>query len=248
MKHIAAILLLLFTTSSNAQVDTLHTQNNKMLISALKEGKATYAVYFEDSIGNRLSSADLWNRTVSITSNATGQKQYRFEWTVWRKDSLQASVVSTGLVPSLQPVSHKADYVRRGTFSFSFDNGIVTVPDEDRKNAKDSALKVVLDPPGFAFPMDLEILPLVPMKKAGQQFAIAFYEPGSPRSNYYLLTVTGKENLPLVGGLHVPCWLLRLDYGRGTYATFWISEKTREVLKMQEYIRGGRYRYKVRLY
>ncbi|RYF80082.1 MAG: hypothetical protein EON98_13860, partial [Chitinophagaceae bacterium] len=99
----------------------------------------------------------------------------------------------------------------------------------------------------FEFPMDLEIFPLLPFKKAGQVFAIAFYEPGTAQSNYYKLTVTGKEALPLVGAQTVNCWLLRIDYAPGSYATFWITDKTREVVKMREYFRG-RYRYKVRLY
>jgi hypothetical protein len=104
-----------------------------------------------------------------------------------------------------------------------------------------------MDSPAYEFPMDLEIFPLLPFRKTGQQFAIAFYEPGTAKSNYYKLTVTGKEDLALVGAQAASCWLLRIDYAPGSYATFWISDKTREVLKMKEYFRG-RYRYKVRLY
>jgi hypothetical protein len=248
MRLIVVLFFFLLSSTLTAQIDTLNTRTNKLLYPLLNGGSATYAVYFEDSLGRRISSADLWDRRVKLSTNVSGQREYRFEWTVWRKDSLQASIISTGLAANAQPISHQAEYLRRGSFSFQFIDGVVTVPGSAQKNAKDSALRVVVDPPAFAFPMDLEILPLVPMKKVGQQFAIAFYEPGSAKSNYYLLTVTGKEALALAAGHNAPCWLLRLDYGRGTYATFWISEKKREVLKMREFIPGGRFRYKVKLF
>lgn len=240
-------LLMGCVLSANAQVDTINTSNLKLNIKALKEGKHSFAVYFEDSLGNRISSADIWDRTISYSTNAANEKIYRFEWKWYRKDSLYGTVAATGLLPSLRPLSHTAEYLRRPKSAFEFNDYVVSIPASFRQNAKDSAFKVVLNPPAFEFPMDLEIFPLLPFKKIGQEFAIAFYEPGSPQSAYYHLTVTGKESLPLPGGQEAMCWLLRIDYRPGSYATFWITDKTREVIKMQEYFRG-RYRYKVRLY
>jgi hypothetical protein len=247
MKFIATFLLALLTTQGRAQVDTIHTNNLKLNTAALKEGKASYAVFFEDSLGNRLSSADIWDRSIRLSTNTDGQKLYHFEWKWYRKDSLQGTVWATGLWPSLQPLTHAADDVRRGKLSFVFDNNVVSIPAEARRTAKDSAFRVEMNPPAFEFPMDLEIFPLLPFKKKGQQFAMAFYEPGSPRSNYYALTVTGREDLLLAGGQKLSCWVLRIDYAPGNFASFWISDKSREVIKMKEYFRG-RYRYKVKLY
>jgi hypothetical protein len=76
---------------------------------------------------------------------------------------------------------------------------------------------------------------------------MAFYEPGSAASAYYPLTVLGKEDLPVGGNEMVSCWLLRIDYKPGSFATFWIADKNRQVLKMKEFF-NGRYRYKVRLF
>lgn len=240
-------LLLLAATWSQAQIDTLNTRTADLITAALKEGKASYAVFFEDSLGNRLGSADIWDRRLSFATDASGQSIFQFDWRWWRKDTLIATVQTTGLRSTLQPLTHKASYRSRGDFSYRFENNTVTIPAEARKTAKDSAFNVVLDPPAFAFPMDLETFPLLPFKKVGQQFSIAFYEPGSPKAAYYPLTVTGKEDLPLPGAQKATCWTLRIDYAAGSYATFWITDKTKEVLKMQEYFRG-RYRYKVRLY
>jgi hypothetical protein len=238
---------ILFFGPSKAQVDTINPRTLKLNAGALKEGTATYAVYFTDSIGNRMSSADIWDRTVSISTAADGKQHYNFEWTWWRKDTLQSTVWATGELASLAPLTHKANYLKSGKFSYVFNGEQVTVPEADRRTAKDSAFNVVMDPIAFEFPMDLELFPLLPFKKTGQRFAMAFYEPGSARSNYYPLTVTAKESLALPGGQSVNCWVLKIDYGRGSSASFWITDKTREVVKMQESFRG-RSRYKVRLY
>jgi hypothetical protein len=244
------LLLALFLINAGAafaQVDTINTKNLKLNIAALKEGKSSYAVYFEDSLGGRLSSAALWDRKISFSKDAAGKKIYHFGWDWYQKDSLLAHVEATGELPSLKPISHYANYKKRGKFTYIFNGNVVTVPDSSKHTKKDSTFQVVMNPPAFEFPMDLEIFPLLPFKKVGQQFAIAFYEPGTPKSDYYLLTVTGKEDLQLNNSVKVSCWLLKINYGRGSYATFWIADKSREVLKMKEYFRG-RYRIKVKLY
>ncbi|MBD2753622.1 hypothetical protein [Spirosoma validum] len=251
MKHLLFTICIFaysFTTST-AQVDTINTSNGKLNLAALQEGKRTYAVFFEDSLtGNRLTTADLWDRTIRFSTTPTGQKTYQFGWKWYQKDSLLADVTATGILSSLAPLTHNATYTKRGIRNFVFNGTTVTIPPASRRTARDSAFNVVMNPPAFEFPMDLEILPLLPFKKVGQEFAIAFYEPGSPASDYYRLTVTGREDLVMGGNAKINCWLLTIDYGQSdAHATFWISDQNREVVKMREYFRG-RYRYKVKLY
>lgn len=234
--------------SASAQIDTINTANLKLNVAALREAKRTYAVFFADSAGKRLSSADLWDRTIHLSTSPTGQRIYQFDWQWFQKDSLLAHVTATGLLPSLAPLIHDATYTKRGKRNFVFTGTRVTIPTASQRTAKDSAFSVTMNPPAFEFPMDLEILPLLPFKKVGQEFAIAFYEPGSPEANYYRLTVTGKEDVLVGGSDTINCWLLKIDYGQpDVYATFWISDQNREVIKMREYFRG-RYRYKIKLY
>ena len=234
--------------SAQAQIDTINTTSSKLNLAAFKESKRTYAVFFEDSTGKRLTSADLWDRTVRLSRNSSGQNVFQFDWHWYRKDTLIAQVAVTGSLPSLAPLTHNATYHKRGDRNFVFSGNTVTIPDASKRTAKDSAFSVVMNPPAFEFPMDLEILPLLPFKKVGQQFAIAFYEPGSPASSYYKLTVTGKDDLVISGTTKINCWVLQIDYGQqGARATFWIADQAREVLKMREYF-AGRYRYKVKLY
>jgi hypothetical protein len=244
-----AILFVGMQQTSHAQAeDTINTNNLKLNINAFKEGKSTYAVYFMDSAGNRMGAAQIWDRSIRFSTDAQNRKLYNFEWKWYMRDSLLGTTLATGLLPSLKPLTHKADYVKRGKSSFVFNNNVATVPDEDKKDAKDSSFRVEVDPPAFAFPMDVEILPLLNFKNVNQKMAIAFYEPGSPKSDYYHLTVVGREDLALPAGAKVNCWLLKIDYGQqGSYAIFWISDKTREVVKMKEEFRG-RFRYKVKLY
>ncbi|WP_338869684.1 hypothetical protein WBJ53_20780 [Spirosoma sp. SC4-14] len=249
MKRYLLATFLLFGTnlSAKAQIDTINTTTQKLNIAAFTEGKRSYAVFFEDSLGNRLTSADIWDRTIRISESSGGQKTYEFGWQWFRRDSLLADVKATGLLPSLAPLTHQATYTRRGSRNFIFTGTTVTVPIDSRKTSQDSTFRVVMNPPAFEFPMDLEIFPLLPFRKVGQEFAIAFYEPGSPSANYYHLTVTGRNDLLISGNTKINCWLLKIDYGQGAYATFWISDQAREVLKMKEYFRG-RYRYKVKLF
>jgi hypothetical protein len=244
MKSTLSLLLLITAFSSFAQIDTVNTKTGKLNTSLLKDVKATYAVYFEDSIGHRLSSAALWDRTIKLSKD---KSSYTFLWDWWQKDSLMAHVEVTGDVATLRPRTHYANYKKRGRFTYQFKDNLVTVPDSSKRTKKDSLFNVSLTNPAFEFPMDLETFPLLPFKKIGQQFAIAFYEPGTPKSNYYKLTVTGKEDLLLNGATKVSCWLLRIDYSAASSATFWIADKSREVVKMKESFKG-RVRYKVRLY
>jgi hypothetical protein len=63
---------------------------------------------------------------------------------------------------------------------------------------------------------------------------------------YYNYTVSGSETIKGTDGKMTDCWLLKINYTETSWAIFWISKKTKEVLKMQEYFNGN-YRYKVKL-
>lgn len=247
MRLLLTALLLIPTCISWGQTDTLRPADGKLNMTAWRDSKSTYAVFFEDSTGKRLSSAALWDRTLRRTTQA-GQSRYAFAWDWYQKDSLIAHVTTSGQWPSMAPLTHQATYTKGGKHQFVFRDNVVTIPDSARRTAKDSSFRVTMQPAAFSFPMDLELFALLPFKQVGQQFAMAFYEPGSPRSAYYPVRVTGRAPLPLVDQANLDCWLIQIDYGRGSSATFWISDQPREVVKMKESIGGGRYRLKVKLY
>lgn len=245
MRLILFILLLAATTAS-AQIDTFTTGNHHLNLKAFKPGKTSYAVFFTDTNGKRISSADIWDRTISIADGADGSKRFTFQWDWWRKDTLVSQVTAQGSLPAFNMNWHKTRHYTRGNFVYQWKDGVVTIPDSAKRTAKDSAFSVTLNPLGFEFPMDLELFALIPFKKQGQEFRMAFYEPGSAKSDYYQLSVDGKEAIEL-GGEKIKCWLLTIHYRANSYATFWISDETREVMKMKEFFGRG-YRYKVRMF
>jgi hypothetical protein len=245
-------LLILFFASvhyiSAQIVDTINADNFKLNVAALKEKKTSYAVYMTDTNHNRIGTALIWERKMRFTKDAKNNALYDFEWKFYMKDTLIAITNATGFLNSMKPISHKSNYFKRGKTSYVFENNVVTVPDADKKTKKDSAFYVMLNAPAFEFPMDLELYGLLPFKKIGQKFAVAFYEPGKSNADYYNLIVTGKENLEMPGGSFINCWELKIDYKlKGSFAVFWISDTTREVLKVEEDFPGGK-SYKVRLY
>lgn len=239
------ILLLLFVNKVTvvvAQADTITPLNGKLNTRLLKSGASAYAVYWEDSASNMTGNIEMWKRELQVQEG-----RYQFNWSWYRKDSLYARILTAGSSATMQPLFHSADYFRQGKFMIQFKDNIVTIPDSLQKTDQHRLFKVLLNPPAFAFPMDLEIFPLLPFKKGVQKFVIAFYEPGSEKSAWYHATNVGKQKLPIHGKRYLQCRLLRLDYASDSYAYFWIDEKSNVVVKMKEYYQG-KYRYKVKLY
>lgn len=240
------ILLILFFISFKisvfAQTDTIMPVSQKLLTEKLTSSKSTYLVYWEDESGNVSGNAELWKRELQIDKS-----EYHFDWKWYRSDTLYAHIKNIGNRLNMEPGLHHANYFKKGKFTVAFKDGVVTIPDSVQTKESHKNFNVKLQPSAFAFPMDLEILPLLPFKHTGQQFAIAFYEPGSQQSAFYIATVTEKTELTLPANQKTLCWVLRLNYAPNSYADFWIASKTREILKMKEYY-NGKYRYKIKLY
>lgn len=243
MKKILIILVVISLWADVfAQTDTITPVTKKLNTQSLHSAFSTYAVYWEDEAGNITGNIELWKRELQVKG-----KEYSFNWKWYRNDTLYAHIFNVGSSTTMEPLYHSANYFKKGKFTVQFRNGIVTIPDSLQTSEKLKSFKVALNPSAFAFPMDLEILALLPFKKEGQKFAIAFYEPGSEKSAYYNATVIRKENLSIQGSSTIKCWVLRLDYTPNSYADFWIADKKREVIKMKEFYQG-KYRFKVKLY
>jgi len=241
-------LLLFISLVVTAQTDTITTASKKLLSNSIASGRKSYAVFFTDSVDNRLTTADIWDRDVKLVTNASGIKQYDFRWHWYRNDSLLMEADAICDFPTLKPLSYKILRPKRKPTEITFEQNEVQIKTVSRRTKRDTAFTVNHGIPAFAFPMDMEIFSLLPIKKSGQKFIIPFYEPGSPTANWYPVTVTGYEDLQLTGHLMVKCWIIRIDYtGSAASATFWITEKDRDLLKMKSCFKG-KCRYKVKLY
>ncbi len=236
------LLAVTIQTKVFTQVDTISPVLSKLVTEKLINSESTYLVYWEDENGNVSGSAEIWKRSLYVEG-----KEYWFDWKWYKNDTLYAHIKNTGNSKNMEPKVHHANYLKKGKFTVTLNNGWVSIPDSAQTKESDKHFIVKLRQSAFAFPMDLEILPLLPFKETRQQFAIAFYEPGSQESAFYHAIVTDKQDLILPANVRTLCWVLRLNYGPYSYADFWIAAKTREVLKMKEYYKG-QYRYKIKLY
>lgn len=257
-KHIFLAILSLCAVAINAQskVDTINSSNNKLLTSKLTEFSKEYLVYRADSTKERKNIGDIWKREVKF-SKFNNKEAVEFTWKWFTKDgSLYKTVTNICDRKTLAPLHHLAvtnkigdpRYDRSaGTKAFNYSREEM-YPD---KNVTDnSALgnnPVKLSIPIISWELDLEILPLLPIKKTGQIFAVSFFDPSEKEASYHLYEVAGKAKLKLNSDTQVNCWLLRINYDEKNYAAFWLSEKSGEVIKMEE-VYNSVYRFKVLQY
>jgi hypothetical protein len=247
--HYLAILLLLFVQpfwqTANAQVDTIRLDTNDLITSQLKPGLHQYVVYFDMQKKPGMKMPSLWNRQVKFTEYK-GEPAIEIVQNWYSGDTLtNRYVYSISKRKNFEPIYHYTKSSKSAE-AFDFENGKISGSDTVAGNDKKD-LEVLLTTPTINWELDLEVFSTLPFKKAGQVFVINFYHPGGRMSPaYYTYTVTGSEVIQGVDGQRIDCWLLKIDYSEGNGAIFWISKKSKEVLKMKENFRGN-YRYKIKL-
>lgn len=248
MRILYTLILLTVTLTAVAQVDTINAKNNRLLTDRLKEGISKYLVYNTDSLTGTVTASDIWERTVTFGSlTGSNQAVTLFEWKWYRNESLFRHVKAVADRKTLAPVSEITLFKGFAFAGYRFDNGFLTPDTTLQGNRVNKNMKVPLNPAVFNWELDMETFSTLPITGVGQKFAIAFMDPNSPTPNYHLYEVAGAENLALNKEVSIKCWLLKINYGNGSYAQFWISQQSHEVLKMREYFNGS-YRYKVKLY
>lgn len=248
MRILYTLVLLAVTLTAFSQVDTINAKNNRLLLDRLKEGNTRYLVYSADSITGNVTSSDIWDRSISFgVSPGSNQAITLFEWKWFRNESLYRHVKAIADRKTLAPISEISLFRGFAFAGYRFDNGLLTPDTTLQGNRVAKNMKVPLNPAIFNWELDMETFSTLPINNVGQKFAIAFMDPNSPTPNYYLYEVAGVENLALNKEVNIKCWLLRINYGNGAYAQFWISQQSHEVLRMREFFNGS-YRYKVKLY
>lgn len=239
------ILLLYICGPLHAQVDTINPTNNRLLMGRLQEGTNTYVVYTEDSLTKHIKYSDIWIRSVSF-GERNNVPVVNFAWKWYRHDTLLRDVHDACLRSNLKPLDARILY-KGMVMAFNFTDSFLVASDTVALNKADPKKKVALNPPPYNWEWDMETFGLLPIKKVGQKFMIAFLDPFDVKSDYYLHQVTGTEYLALNKDVKIKCWILRCTYNATAYADFWISRQSHEMLKMKEYY-NGTYRYKVKLY
>ncbi len=240
------MVLMGYSVNSHAQVDTINAQNNKLKTANLKEGKSNYLVYFTDSLNTKRTIGDIWERSTRF-ENLKGKAVVRFDWKWLKGDSLLAHIVNICDRKTLAPIYHWADYKKRGILAYDYKSDSMVPSDSIKNNAAKLKGAVKLDIPVISWEQDLETYSLLPIKKVGQKFDISFFDPNEKAPGYHRYEVVGQEELTLNRDTRVKCWLLKIDYKQGSYALFWLTQKSLDVIKMKEYAQGN-YRIKVKQY
>jgi hypothetical protein len=264
LKNIITITIL-FTSIKPvvAQNDTIRITEKNVNTKVLKEGTHRYLVYAKMGKDSVRTLTQFWTRSIKRTVyNGVAAIEINQEWE--DKDSIMHIVKSVCDEKTMKPIFHKTWWkvqaaknsankiitattidFQNGTFEY---NGKMISPTDTAKQEKRiwDAYVSSNDKYFLNWHLDLETFPLLPFKK-GVTFLVPFYDPGtSSKHQMVAYTVTGSAELIGYNNQKIDCWQL-VHETKGNKEVFWISKKTKEVLKLEQEINGRIYRYKIKL-
>lgn len=263
-KTVLLLALLCFAcTVFSQRNDTVYITLKDINTKVLRDGTHRYIVYAKMKKDSIRMLTQFWTRTVKRSDyNGAPVIEITQEWE--DKDSIMHIVKSISDAKTMQPIYHKTWWKVQATrnatsktvseITVDFLNKTVEyngnkLSDADTaKQAKAiwAAYKSSIDKYYLNWHLDLETFPLLAYKK-GVTFIVPFYDPGTS-SNYQKVayTVTGSAELVGYNDQKIDCWLL-VHEDKGNKEVFWISKKTKEVLKLEQELNGRFYRYKIKL-
>lgn len=257
------ILLLFVSFLSTAQnLDTLQITPEHINTKVQKEGTSRYLVYFKMGKTATRTQTQFWTRKIArIDYQGKPAIEITQEWE--DKDSIMHTVKSISDAKTMQPLYHKTWWKvqRRAattkTVSLTTVDFLARTVEHNDKLLSDAdttkqaraiweGYKSSINKYYLNWHLDLEIFPLLPYSQ-GVTLIIPFYDPGTA-SNFQKVayTVTGSAQISGYDNQKIDCWLL-VHEEKGNKEVFWISKKTKEVLKLEQEINGSFYRYKIKL-
>ncbi|MBS1553729.1 MAG: hypothetical protein JSU09_02280 [Bacteroidetes bacterium] len=243
--------------------DTIRIDGTNINTKVLKEGIQRYLVYFKMNKDAPRTETQFWTRTIK-RSDYNGKQVIEITQEWEDKDSVIHTVKSISDAATMQPLYHKTwwkvktartattktvtetivDFVTKTVHL----NGNLLSDSVTTRQAKAiwDAYKSSVNKNYLNWHLDLETFPLLPYKN-GVTFLIPFYDPGTA-SKYQTVayTVTGSVQLVGYDSQKIDCWLLEHN-SKGNKEVFWISKKTKEVLKLEQELNKTMYRYKIKL-
>ena len=255
--RIPGLLLAIVFIASSSQLlaqraDTIRVTARDLNTSVLREGTHRYLVYFRMKPGATRTNVSFWTRKIERTGYK-GRKAIVITQEWEDKDTIMHTVRSVSDASTMAPLYHETWWKQRGEGKYDFldgkaeMNGIeLTAADTARvRKMSYDAFTTSLSMEKFNWHIDLETFPLLPFRK-GVTFVIPFFDPGPSKPTYAAYTVTGSAQLTGYDDQQVDCWLLAHE-SEGNKELFWISKKTREVLKLEQEVNGSMWRYKIKL-
>jgi hypothetical protein len=245
MTRIHTVILLLVVFNSRAQIDTLYAVDRNTIAQTLRETTDQYMVFIQLNSMPKQTMTSLWSRSVRFKTIG-GRDVVEIEQKWFASDSASYRYIYS-LVDkqTFLPLYHKVRSQRTGIEAFDFYADKIVGSDTVPNNAR-RGFTMNLKSPALNWELDLETLGLLPLAK-GKSYWISFYHPGGREGQkLYEYKVIGDEVLTIGNNTKVACWKLRISYNEKSWATFFISKKTKEVIKMEESFGAGM-RYKVKL-
>lgn len=257
--------LLLFSTQElNAQrKDTVEITSAHLNTKVLREGTHRYLVYFKMAKDSVRTQTQFWTRTVQrVQYNGVPAIKIQQEWE--DKDSIVHMATSFSDAKTMSPLYHSSWWKVQTSRTSPVKTVNITTVDLLNKTVvynggllsdtvTDSRARAIwkgyqssLDQYFLNWHLDLETFPLLPYRK-GVTFLIPYYDPGTASNlQQVAYTVTGSTQLIAYDDQKIDCWLL-VHESKGNKEVFWISKKTKEVLKLEQEINGRMFRYKIKL-
>lgn len=248
------VLLAAITIKAAAQKsDTIIITEKNINTKVLKEGTHRYLVYFKLKKDATRTMTQFWTRTIQ-----RGMQDGKPVLTVtqeWEdKDTVVHTVRSVCDAVTMKTITHEYWWKQRGSIAVDMktrtltQNDLVITANDTARQRKMimAAFATVGDNYFLNWHLDLEVFPTLPYKK-GVTFMVPYYDPGtSAPFQKVAYTVTGSAELQGYDYKKIDCWLL-LHESKGNREVFWISKKTREVLKLEQEINGTTQRFKIKL-
>lgn len=251
MKTIFTLLITVVSISASAQNDTLIIKPSDINTKVLQEGQHRWLVYFKNGIDSPRYNYQIWNRKIERTRYES-RDVFAITQQWESNDTVTHKVYSISDAKNFQPYFQDSWWKGRGNVVFDLIKKTGTIAGHDLTDADTAraykrvwdAFKTAAQQYVLNWHLDLETFPLLPYKE-GRTFGINFYELGSqpPQIQYY--TVTGSRKLTGYENEQIDCWLL-VHESKNNKETFYVSKKTKEVLKLEQEF-NGRYRIKIKL-
>ncbi len=231
--------------------DTVYIKPDQVNTKVLIPGTHRWLVYFKMGVDSPRSQFSIWSRHIERKKyeekDAIEIKQ------VWEEnDSIVHTTLSVSDAKDFRTLFHQSWWKQRGSSRFNFLTGEASMNDKKLVSG-DTAMRVKRVRDGFDtaltqytlnWHLDLEVFPQLPYQ-INRTFMINFYDPGFSQPKWVAYSVTGSGKLPGFDGLETDCWLLEHN-DTNNKEVFWISKKTKEVLKLEQQF-GKRFRYKIKL-
>lgn len=238
--------------SARSKGDTIRIDASKVNTRMLKPSGNRYLVYFKMGKDAVRSGTQFWTRNIEYADhNGREAIVVTQEWE--DKDTIIHRVRSVCDKKTFAPLYHQSWWKQSGSSEFNFIdksasiNGIPLTDSDTARNRKGpwNAFKLALNQYTLNWHLDLEVFSLLPYKE-GKTFLIPFYDPGNPAPGNVAYSVTGSAILIGYNEQKIDCWILSHE-SRGNKEIFWISKKTKEVLKLEQEFGKDKWRYKIKL-